>query len=139
MADLEAIPAGFKPLFRNSPFLENNGPFYYREEEGGFTIGLLIAEKHTNARGIAHGGILMAMADIALGYNAAYTRDPPLQLVTSSMTTDFASSARLGDWVEARVNIQKTGQRMVFANAYLSVGVERIVRASAVFAVVSKD
>jgi hypothetical protein len=32
------------------------------------------------------------------------------------------------------VNIQKIGSRLVFANAYLLVGGERIARASAVFA-----
>ena len=25
-------PPGFKPLFRTSPFLDHNGPFFYREE-----------------------------------------------------------------------------------------------------------
>jgi len=42
-------------------------------------------------------------------------------------------SAKLGDWLEARTDIQKLGGRLAFANAYLSVGDERIVRASAVF------
>jgi uncharacterized protein (TIGR00369 family) len=137
---MSEVPTGFKPLFRTSPFLEANGPFYFREEEGqGFIIGLRIEEKHTNACGIAHGGILMTLADIALGYNAATTQNPPLPLVTTNLTADFASSAKIGDWLEARVDIQKVGQRVAFANAYLSVGEERIVRASAVFVVVRKD
>lgn len=129
------VPAGFKPLFRTSPFLEANGPFYYCEEGEGFVIGIRIADKHANARGLAHGGLLMTLADIALGYNAAHTQKPPLPLVTTNLTTDFASSAKLGDWVEARADIQKVGQRVAFANAYLSVNGERIVRASAVFVV----
>ncbi len=137
---MSEIPAGFKPLFRTSPFLEANGPFYFREEEGqGFIIGLRIEEKHINSRGIAHGGILMALADIAMGYNASATQNPPLPLVTTSLTADFASSAKIGDWLEARVDIQKVGQRVAFANTYISVEGERIVRASAVFVVARKD
>lgn len=129
------IPAGFAPLFRSSPFLDLLGPFYQREEDGGLVVGLRIVEKHANARGIAHGGLLMTLADIALGYNATRTEEPPVPLITANLTADFAGSAKVGDWVEARVDIQKVGKTMAFANAYLSVGDQRIVRASAVFSV----
>lgn len=139
------IPEGFGPLFRTSPFLEANGPFYQRIEESqpagkgkSLIVGIRIAEKHANARGLAHGGLLMTMADIALGYNAAISQDPPMSLITTNLSADFASSAKVGDWVEARVDIQKIGQRVAFANAYLSVGEERIVRASAVFIVANR-
>lgn len=130
---MDEIPEGFEPLFRTSPFLEANGPFYQRQEEGGLVIGLFITPKHTNARGFAHGGLLLTLADIALGYNLVKAQNEPLPLVTTSMSADFASSAKLGDWVEARVDIQKIGQRTAFANAYIAVGETRIVRASAVF------
>lgn len=129
------IPENFKPLFRSSPFLDLIGPFYYREDSTGFVIGLRVEEKHTNARGLAHGGLFMALADIALGYSAAFQRDPPLKLVTTSLTTDFAGSAKIGDWLEAKVDIQKTGSRLVFANTFISSSGERIVRASASFLV----
>ena len=43
------------------------------------------------------------------------------------------TSDRIGDWIEAHVDIQKSGSRLAFANAYLVVGSERILRASAVF------
>lgn len=136
---MNEVPEGFKPLFRSSNFLDLVGPFYYREEGNGFVVGLRIEEKHINAKGFAHGGLLVTMADIALGYNTATSQNPPLSMVTTSLTTDFAGSARLGDWIEARVDIQKVGQRVAFANAYLSVGQNRIVRASAVFTIVSKS
>lgn len=129
------IPEGFKPLFRSSPFLDLLGPFHYRESHDGFTVGIRVQEKHANARGLAHGGLFMALADIALGYNAAFSKDPPLKLVTTSLSADFAGSAKVGDWLEATVDIQKTGSRLVFANSYINVGEERVVRASASFLV----
>ncbi|CAD5200344.1 PaaI family thioesterase [Pseudomonas sp. FEN] len=131
------IPQGFQPLFRSSPFLDLLGPFYYRERSGGFVVGIRVEDKHANARGLAHGGLFMALADIALGYSAAFSKDPPLKLVTTTLTTDFAGSAKIGDWLEAKVDIQKTGSRLVFANTYISVEDERVVRASASFLVVS--
>lgn len=128
------VPLGFQPLFRTSPFLDLLGPFYFQQESGGLVIGLRIAPKHANARGLAHGGLLLTLADIALGYSTAHSETPPLSLTTAHLATDFAGGAKIGDWVEARVDIQRIGSRLVFANSYLSVGSERIVRASGVFA-----
>ncbi len=79
------------------------------------------------------------MADIALGYAMATAADPPISAVTSQLSADFAGGARLGDWVESRADIQKIGKTLAFANIYLLVGDARIVRASGVFAVTSKD
>jgi acyl-coenzyme A thioesterase 13 len=110
------------------------GPFFYRRTEHGLVIGLSVADKHANARGSAHGGLLLTLADIALGYTAASSEDPPLVLTTVNISADLAGHARIGDWLEAHVDIQKVGQRLVFANAYLMVGVDRIARVSAVFA-----
>jgi acyl-coenzyme A thioesterase 13 len=131
---MTTVPEGFAPLFRTSPFLDAVGPFYFRRDGERLIIGLRILDKHANARGVAHGGLLMTLADIALGYNTAYREDPPASLVTASLTADFAGSAKLGDWVEAQVDVQKSGRRLAFANAYLTVDGERILRASAVFA-----
>jgi acyl-coenzyme A thioesterase 13 len=128
------VPAGFEALFRSSPFLDLVGPFYYRKDSGGLVIGLRIAAKHANARGTAHGGLLLTLADIALGYAAAFSDEPPLSLTTAHIDADFAGTAKVGDWVEASVDIQRIGSRLVFANAYLSIRDERIVRSSAVFA-----
>ena len=132
------IPAGFKPLFRTSPYLDAVGPFYSRGEGSGLVVALLAEEKHTNARGTVHGGVFATLADIALGYSAAFSVDPPLALITANLSLDYAGSAMVGDWIEARTDIQKIGRKMAFANAYISVGDERIVRASAAFLVGGK-
>jgi acyl-coenzyme A thioesterase 13 len=127
------IPTGFEPLFRTSPFLDALGPFYSRQDEGGLAIGLRISPKHANARGLAHGGLLLTLCDIALGYAAAYTEDPPLTLTTAHIDADFAGSARVGDWVESRADVQRIGGRLAFVNVYLVVNSIRIVRASGVY------
>jgi len=128
------VPEGFVPLFRTSPFLDLLGPFFYRPAESGFVIGLRVDEKHVNARSTAHGGLLLTLADMALGYTAEASADPPIRLATVSISADFVAEARIGDWVEAEVDIQRIGQRLVFANAFLVAGGKRITRASAVFA-----
>src|ERR1043166_4086599 len=127
-------PTGFEPLFRSSPFLETTGPFFYRNEpDGGFIVAVRVLPKHANARGSAHGGLLLTLLDIALGYRAAFSQDPPAALTTATLSADFVGSPKLGDWVEAHVELQKVGPRPALCNAFLVVNGERLVRANAVF------
>jgi acyl-coenzyme A thioesterase 13 len=127
-------PSGFEPLFRSSPFLETAGPFFYRKNpDGTFVVAARVLPKHANARGGAHGGMLLTLLDVALGYRAAFSQNPPAALTTASISADFAGSAKVGDWVEAHVDVQKVGSRLAFANAFLVVNGERVVRANAVF------
>ena len=129
------VPRDFKPLFRTSPVLDLIGPLYCRGEGPNLVIGLRAEEKHCNARGTVHGGILATLADVALGYVMAFSSNPPTRLVTANLSLDFAGAANAGDWLEARVDIQKQGSRLSFANCYITVGEQRVVRASAVFLV----
>jgi acyl-coenzyme A thioesterase 13 len=133
------VPSGFAPIFRTSPFLETIGPLYSAGAGASLIIGMRVQEKHTNARGTLHGGVVASIADIALGYGMAMSTNPPTSMVTANLSVDFAGSAQLGDWVETSLDIQKVGSRMAFANVYFSVGGERIARASGVFLVLSKN
>ncbi|MFK8021680.1 MAG: PaaI family thioesterase [Pseudomonadales bacterium] len=130
-------PAGFEALFRSSPFLDLLGPLYNKKTASGLTIGFEATEKHCNARGLVHGGVLSSLADIARGYNAAFSSEQPIPMVTASLTIDYAGAARLGDWIEIESDVQKVGRTMAFANCYFLVGSKRIARASAVFTVVN--
>lgn len=127
------LPPGFRPLFRTSPVLELIGPLYSRGEGAGLVVGLRVEQKHCNARGSVHGGILATLADVALGYAMAFSSSPPASLVTVNLTLDFAGTAGIGDWIEAQVDVQKQGGRLAFANCYLAANGERIARASGVF------
>jgi acyl-coenzyme A thioesterase 13 len=129
------LPAGFEPLFRSSPFLDHLGPFFMRrEEDGTFVVGLRVLPCHANGRGGAHGGLLMTLCDIALGYRTSSSINPRPLLTTASVTADFAGSAKVGDWIEAHVDVHKVGSRLAFANCYVMCAGQRIVHASAVFA-----
>jgi uncharacterized protein (TIGR00369 family) len=126
---------GYAALFRSSPFLDLTGPFYSKGRGQSLSIGLRVLDHHLNARGLVHGGVLLTMADIALGYAMATSGETPVSAVTSQLSADFAGSARLGDWITSQADIQKVGRTLAFANIYLTVGDIRIVRASGVFAV----
>lgn len=129
------IPPGFEPLTRSSPVLDLLGPIHAKGQGADLILGLRVEPKHCNARGTIHGGILATLADVALGYATAFSADPPIPLVTANLTLDFTGTAKIGDWLETSVDIQKKGARLAFANGFIHVGTERIVRASAVFLV----
>ena len=133
----EGSPEGFVPVKRRSPFLDLVGPLWVRPGPAGEppVYGLRVETRHTNARGNVHGGVLMTMADLVLGYTAAFSEEPWIPLTTASMSVDFAGSAVLGDWLQGRADVQKIGRSLAFVNAYLAVGGRRVVRASAVLAV----
>src|SRR5215212_7675094 len=103
---------GFKPLFRSSPVIEMIGPLWMKGEGSELVVGLRAETKHCNMRGTVHGGILATLADIALGYAMAFSTTPPTGLVTASLNLDFAGTARQGDWLETRVDVQKQGSRL---------------------------
>jgi len=134
---MSKLPEGFEPIFRSSPYLELLGPIFNKKTENGLVIGLMAETKHCNAREQVHGGVLSSLADIALGYNAAFSGDTVVPMVTASLTIDYAGSAKLGDWIEIETDIQKVGRTMAFANCYFIVNSKRIARASGVFAVIS--
>ena len=129
------IPAGFRRVQRPrpNPFNDMVGPFYERRRGDEVSLGLRIEARHTNSRGICHGGLLATLADLALGYSALAVGGQS-SFVTVSLSLDFAGSARVGDWVESEIAVQKTGARLAFANGYLVANGVRIVRASAIFA-----
>ena len=134
---MSETPEGFEPIFRSSPYLELLGPIFNKKDDEGLVLGLRVEEKHCNARGLVHGGVFSSLADVALGYNAAFQGKEPTPLVTASLSIDYAGSAKIGEWIEVYTDVQRVGKRMAFANCYFLVGTKRIVRASGVFGVVN--
>ncbi len=132
------IPDGYTPLIPGGQWLMHAGPIYQRPApDGGVIIALRVGKQHTNMRGIAHGGMLVTLADSALGRNLNMSRQPPQPMVSVNLSTDFLGSAKVGDWLEAHVTVRKHGSRLSFAECNLMVGERAIVRASGVFAAVN--
>jgi acyl-coenzyme A thioesterase 13 len=127
------IPEGFQPLKRLAAFMEMLGPIYIKSVDKSRVVALRISEKHLNNAGIAHGGMLVTLADSALGINLSYRDDPPRRMVTASLSTDFLEPALLGEWLEAYVTIQRVGAHLAFASCNLQTEKKQVLRASGVF------
>lgn len=128
------VPPGFEPLQRGGPYAAALGPLYLHRNGDEIVIALRVEQRHTNMRGIAHGGMLASLADCALGIGLAIACDGRHSFVTVNLSNDFLDAARPGDWLEGHVEVQRIGRRMAFANGWLQVGEKRILRSSGVFA-----
>lgn len=132
-------PEGYLPLFRTSPFLVLNGPFFYKphsasgELSQGFLIGFRVGPQHLNAKGSMHGGLLATVADIALGYVTAAARPTGEKLLTTNLSLDYVADAREGDWLDVAVTIIKNGRRLAVANALIRCGDRVLASARASF------
>lgn len=136
---------GFERFPTESPFIQLVGPYYFKHVDEKLVFALHIEERHCNSSGNLHGGMIGSVADIAIGHNIgmvihdAASADPQPQstpafsIATVSMSTDFVGSAKMGEWVEIHVDVQKVGGSLAFANAYFVCGEVRIARVSAVF------
>jgi acyl-coenzyme A thioesterase 13 len=128
-----STPAGYVPYHRSSRYLELIGPVYEAAHDPS-RVGLRIDERHTNARGFLHAGLLVAVADTIMGHTAQRALGPGSHLVTVSLTTDFTSSARAGDWLEAHATVRRAGRRLSFGASEFTVAGRLVLAASGVFA-----
>jgi acyl-coenzyme A thioesterase 13 len=130
--DAGLSPADFAPWPRSSPFADHAGPLLFRRDERQLTFAVLVEERHTNARGTAHGGMLATLADLSLGYAAAFSTDPPTPLQTANLNIDLLAPAQLGDFVIATPRVLRLGSRLAHADVTLLVGSRAVARASCV-------
>jgi uncharacterized protein (TIGR00369 family) len=138
--DEAGVPGGFLRLEVGGPFFRSLGAVYTRPGEAGTAVvALRVAAHHLNIQGLAHGGLLTTLADSALGINIAIARGRRGAQVTVSLTADFLSTAREGDWLEAHVTITRMGKRLAYANCDLRVGGRHVLRSSGVFAFVEPN
>lgn len=135
----QTIPEHYRLLNRNSPFSDMTGPYYEKIiDERHVGIGIRVTAAHLNKVGFAHGGLIMTTADNAFGDAILNAHNEPVAFVTMSLTCEFMSPVSEGDWLEATVDIQRKGKRVIFANCDLRVGDKKIAFATALFSMIDK-
>lgn len=130
----QGMPVGFE-AFASSPFFATVGPAWIRRSDVPPTFGIRIEPRHCNSAGTAHGGLLAALADLALGQGIRAVAGRSLRLITAGLSVDFARPIAVGQWVEAQADIQHQTWRTVFANCYLTSDGHRAVRASGIYTI----
>lgn len=130
-------PDGFERHYRNSPLTDPWEPLYSRRRDESLQLGLWIATPHTNSRGFAHGGLVSALADNAMGLSCGLGLDGANGLLTVNLALDFLSVAKVGQWLQVEPTVVKRGRSLCFALALVTADGKPCARASATFQVVS--
>ncbi|MFZ5729700.1 PaaI family thioesterase [Phenylobacterium sp.] len=133
-----APPDGFVPHDRRSPLTEPWEPIFVRRTEEAVILGLQARPAHANGRGFVHGGLLMALADNAMGLTCAHRVGGDRSLVTVNLSLDFLAAAQIGQWLAFETTFVKPGSTLCFAQAFVTADGHPCARANGVFRVVSR-
>jgi uncharacterized protein (TIGR00369 family) len=103
---------------RMSPFAEHMGFDVVERTDGRAVVECLIVDAHANTRGIAHGGVLSALIDMACGAAVAYQPSVGGRgAVTLSLAVSYVHPAQIGDRVRAVGSRCGDGRRIVTCRA----------------------
>jgi acyl-coenzyme A thioesterase PaaI-like protein len=134
----EQIPQGFSCHFRNAPVTDPWEPLYSKVEDGAILLALRIRKAHCNSRGFAHGGLISALADNAMGLSLHETlrrtqQKEPSGLVTISLSLDFLGAGKVDQWLEVVPRVLRAGGNLGFVDCLVRADDQPIARGNATF------
>ena len=95
-------------FYHQNPFVEYLHMDVVPTPDGGVQLELAVEAEHTNLYGIIHGGVLMTMADTAMGA-AALAKNK--KVVTMNLSMDFMHSVPLTTRLIAAGTVLHDGRR----------------------------
>lgn len=122
----ETPPAGFALFTRPSPLMDPWRPIYAKAEADRIILGLYLRDPHTNSRATAHGGLIAALADQAMGMTCGVKLKAEAievtNLWTTSLTIDYLDAAKLGQWMAFDTVFCRVGR--VICNAEIDIAAD---------------
>ena len=135
MTDPDA-PEGFARADFTPGFLDHGGPYFLKTVEGApQVVGLRIMPHHINYKDAAHGGVISTFADVALSHAVYDAERPRLAPSTITLSVNYLAGAKLGDWLEAYVRIDRMGGRTAYTSGEIQRDGEAIATMTGVFAI----
>lgn len=126
-----SVPTSFAPLVAPAGFVLHCGGFHVHEQLP--VLGLRVGEHLLNSVRIVHGGFLATLADTAFGVILKRQFDLPTPPLTVSLTLEYLGKVQQGEWLEAHVQVLKSGRSFISADCRLKVGERTVLRASGIF------
>ena len=133
VSPLIGVPDGFEAFHPGDDFVGLVGPLYVKPEADGLRVGLVIEQRHSNPMGIAHGGLLMTLADMVMGVGCGYLTGIRFPHPTISMNGDFVRGPRVGTFVEGKARIARRTKNVLFCSCELTEDGEVFLTSSGVF------
>lgn len=121
-------PSGYRLCdMADGPFARSIGPLYIRLDGVGFAF--VAGERHCNARGVVHGGMLMTFADQTLGLTVQRTVGS-VDVATVSLNCDLVDGVRPGELVEGEAVVTRITRSLVFVQGSVRCNARPVLTAS---------
>ena len=101
-----------------------------KQEDGEAEVVLKVLPHHLNSQNIVHGGVFLAMMDLAMGAAAS---SYGTSVVTMDLQYRFFRPAKVGETVVAQGKVLKNGRTIVVTEGKMLCGDECIGAASGQF------
>lgn len=135
----DEAPEGFELFTRSSPLIDPWRPLYMQRQPDRMVLGVRLREPHTNSRATAHGGLVAALADQAMGMSCGVKLQADgvaiSNLWTTSLAIEYLATAKVGRWLEFDTTFTRVGKTLCYAECNVSADGETIARAHANFRV----
>jgi uncharacterized protein (TIGR00369 family) len=139
MTEEDASPKGFALFERKSPLVDPWRPIYARLKSDRLILGVFVREPHLNSRGTAHGGLVAALADWAMGLSCGVKLSSEGVAFdtfwTASLTVDYLEKVEAGQWLTFDTTYIKTGRTLCHAECDVCADWETVARARGSFRV----
>ena len=135
--DVTSVPDHFARHARRSGLTAPWEPIYAHHTPDSVILAIRADVAHTNSRGLVHGGLIGALADNAMGLSCGVGMTGVAGLATVSLSIDFLSPARKGQWLEFRTGLVKRGGTLCFAQCVVAADADICASARATFRVLA--
>ncbi|MEC7805485.1 MAG: PaaI family thioesterase [Pseudomonadota bacterium] len=132
MPKTDFLNNGYTIPYPDDPFEMNSGPFYLGKGNNGETIvALEVSQSQCNSGLVAHGGLIMTLADLAVCHEAVKNLGN-LRALTVSLTANFLKPAKKGTILKAFPELSYRTKRTAFAEAYILADDEKVFTCTSV-------
>ncbi len=105
--------------------------------DSGMAYTLQLDDRHTNANGVCHGGVMMSVADSGMGACAFASAGSPV--ATIDFECDFLAAAKIGERLCGTAKVARKARNFIFMESDLYSGERRVLRISGIWAVLAKN
>ena len=108
-----SIPEGYELINQTEHYIRHIGDGYHkRDEDGNLIMAFWIKKENCNSADVAHGGMLMSIADYSLASASMPSRDK--YVATISFRSEFIAPAKIHSLAEIHTLVTKTTKSLVF-------------------------
>lgn len=133
----KTVPEDFTLFETKSKFVNLCGPMYEKiYADKTVSLGLVLEDKHLNQLDLAHGGILMTLADNTMGRTLSYQSNLQRSYVTLAMNSQFIQAGKVGEFIYAKATVKRKGRRLLFLECDITSQDKLLFHSTATFALV---